>query len=56
MNGSLGCSDIECQDTVCEMDGSCCDDLWNCSCVNKALIWCECADDERPENVEEGEP
>jgi hypothetical protein len=55
-NSSLGCSDIECQNTVCEIDGPCCDDVWDASCVDKARMWCECAGGERPKIVEEGEP
>jgi hypothetical protein len=53
---SPGCAKKKCESTVCELDGSCCDDAWDATCVEKAKLWCECAGGEVPDIINEDEP
>jgi hypothetical protein len=55
-NSSPGCANKSCESTVCELDKSCCDDIWDDICVQKAKLWCKCAGGETPDVVFEEEP
>lgn len=55
-NSSPGCANKSCESTVCELDKSCCDDIWDHICVQKAKLWCKCAGGETPDVVVEEEP
>ncbi|MHC4066532.1 MAG: autotransporter outer membrane beta-barrel domain-containing protein, partial [Planctomycetota bacterium] len=39
-NGTPGCEDVECCETVCAIDPWCCDSAWDSFCVDKANIHC----------------
>ena len=41
-HGSPGCSDTDCQNTVCANDSFCCDTAWDSICVEEALDLCDC--------------
>ncbi len=36
-----GCEDIACCNVVCEIDPTCCDEAWDASCVQTALVQCK---------------
>ena len=40
-NGSPGCSDSRCQNTICNFDEFCCEELWDSTCVVEAEEFCE---------------
>lgn len=35
-----GCDDQTCQDTVCAIDSTCCDDAWDATCLFEAIFLC----------------
>jgi hypothetical protein len=39
--GTPGCTDPECCEAVCAVDGFCCSVFWDGICVNEALLFCE---------------
>ncbi|UCG16457.1 MAG: FG-GAP repeat protein, partial [Phycisphaerales bacterium] len=39
-NGTPGCEDVECCETVCAIDPWCCDVAWDSFCVDKANTYC----------------
>ncbi len=39
-NGTPGCADATCCNTVCAVDAFCCDDQWDLSCVDYAVALC----------------
>jgi hypothetical protein len=39
-NGTPGCSNAECEATVCAIDGFCCDVSWDGICADEALDLC----------------
>lgn len=46
-NGTPGCSDPDCCETVCAIDAYCCTDEWDVFCRDLAIVQCTgCADDD----------
>ena len=39
-NGTPGCTNAECQDTVCALDPFCCDVTWDGLCADQAIDLC----------------
>jgi len=42
-NGTPGCDDMTCQDTVCAFDPFCCDTEWDGQCAGEAAMEADCA-------------
>lgn len=40
VTGGVGCTDTDCCETVCSVDGFCCATSWDSACVNEALTMC----------------
>lgn len=40
-NGTPGCDDVDCCDTVCGIDAFCCDVSWDSSCADEAADLCD---------------
>lgn len=51
-NGSPGCEDVECCETICDLDPFCCSVEWDAQCALKAVYVCseagDCADGGAP--------
>lgn len=58
--GSVGCSDAACCEAVCALSTTCCDQSWDCGCVELARVVCggaRCADVTAPRGaITEPEP
>jgi len=46
-----GCDDATCSDTVCDMNGFCCDVSWNTQCAEEAKEFCEVCGGTPPPSV-----